>query len=240
MRFFGYLLFGATLGVVAIILWPSLRPWFVAEGGDPRPAAPVAMPQRIQASGPEGQQDADPGRQNPSPPPPASDAAAPAAPAEPGVLCDRKPSEAEARTLGLPSGDRVRKGPGSPGRDWTWVNLWAAWCKPCKAEMPEIDAFARRVRSEGGALRVLFLSLDDDERQLRKYLDSEDGRSLAGEVLWVKEEAERASFFAALGIPNPPTLPVQVLLDPKGRMRCLRVGSITPAELDEARTVFGF
>jgi len=106
--------------------------------------------------------------------------------------------------------------------------------------MPEIDAFAQRVRSGGGALRVVFLSLDDDERQLRRYLESEDGRRLQGEVLWVKDEAQRASFFSALGVSNPPTLPVQVLLDPKGRMRCLRVGRITPRELDQARTTFGF
>ncbi|HOU53370.1 MAG TPA: thioredoxin family protein [Myxococcota bacterium] len=240
MRFFGYLLFGATLGVVAIILWPSLRPWFVAEEGG-RSQAPVAVPQRILASGPEGQGgDAGPrpeARPGPEPAPAPGD---PGAPPELATLCDRQPSEKEARVLDLPPGDRVRKGPGTPGKDWTWVNLWAAWCKPCKAEMPEIDAFVRRVRAEGGSLRVLFLSLDDDERQLRKYLESEDGRNLAGEVLWVKEESVRGPFYAALGVQNPPTLPVQVLLDPKGRMRCLRVGSITPAELDRARSSFGF
>jgi len=239
VRFFGYLLFGATLGVVAIILWPSLRPWFAADGGNPV-VVPETVPQRIQATGPEGRGD-DGGGAAAAPAPVARDAEEHAgSSAESGPLCDRQPSEKEARTLGLPAGARLRQGPGTPGRDWTWVNLWAAWCKPCKAEMPEIEAFVRRVRSEGGGLRVIFLSLDDDERQLRRFLQGEEGRALSGEVLWVQEESERASFFAALGVPNPPTLPVQVLLDPKGRMRCLRVGSITPAELEQARRTFGF
>jgi hypothetical protein len=35
------------------------------------------------------------------------------------------------------------------------VNLWATWCAPCVAEMPTLDALARR---EGERLQVLALS----------------------------------------------------------------------------------
>lgn len=38
------------------------------------------------------------------------------------------------------------------------VNLWATWCGPCVAEMPTLDALAKR---EGARLQVLVVSQDD-------------------------------------------------------------------------------
>jgi thiol-disulfide isomerase/thioredoxin len=63
------------------------------------------------------------------------------------------------------------------------VNLWATWCAPCVVEMPSLDALAQR---QGGAIRVLAISQDDDDgrrkvadffaarnfRRLEPYLDS--------------------------------------------------------------------
>jgi thiol-disulfide isomerase/thioredoxin len=175
--------------------------------------------------------------------PEAPKAAAPASPAadkgEPaGPLCDRLFTEADAKSLSLPSGAALKAGP-HPANAWTWVNLWAAWCKPCKEEMPAISAWADRVRGDGGALRVLFLSLDDDERQLRRYMDA-DGRAIAGDFLWVSDEGTRARFFGALGVTNPPTLPLQAVMDPQGRLRCVRVGSVAAADLDLATRTFGW
>ncbi|WP_448659819.1 TlpA family protein disulfide reductase [Sphingomonas sp. CJ99] len=39
------------------------------------------------------------------------------------------------------------------------VNLWATWCAPCVAEMPTLDALAKR---EAGKLAVLTISQDMD------------------------------------------------------------------------------
>jgi thiol-disulfide isomerase/thioredoxin len=49
-----------------------------------------------------------------------------------------------------------------------FINFWATWCGPCRAEMPEIDAYYRAHRERG--LEVLALSTDElaDEPKVRE------------------------------------------------------------------------
>ncbi len=39
------------------------------------------------------------------------------------------------------------------------VNFWATWCAPCKAEMPALQAYFDKHKSEG--LEILAISMDD-------------------------------------------------------------------------------
>jgi thiol-disulfide isomerase/thioredoxin len=211
VKVFGFLLVGAAFGVLFLFVWPLLKPV------EPAPGAPppkVATLERVQATGPTGTGEA-PAPEKGSLAEVAREAATAEGAAPSGPLCDRQWSESNARVMPWPKGEKVRSGPQLGGKPWTWLNVWAAWCKPCKAEMPEIAAWASKVREGGGLLRVLFLSVDDDERQLRMFLAGE-GAAIAGDYLWVQEEAERASFYGSIGVGNPPTLPVQALLDPQG------------------------
>lgn len=233
MRVLAALMFLVALGVLAVVAWPLLRP--LDRPGSSR-TAPIPIERTQVVSGDAATPAADPDAPAPSAPP-RGPASAPDAPA--GPLCDRAPDGSTAEVLSLPPGPTLRPGPRVRGPAWTWVNLWAAWCKPCKEEMPLLSAWAAARRDRGTPLRVLFLSVDDDERQLARYLDDQ-GRTLPDEVRWVRDESARSRFYRALGIADPPTLPVQVLLDPQGRLRCLRAGSITPRDLDEAARRFGW
>lgn len=49
------------------------------------------------------------------------------------------------------------------------INFWATWCAPCKAEMPAIQAYYDKHKSEG--LEILAISMDDakDLPAVRRY-----------------------------------------------------------------------
>jgi thiol-disulfide isomerase/thioredoxin len=42
--------------------------------------------------------------------------------------------------------------------DWLVVNFWATWCAPCRKEMPQLDALAKRYQGRG--VKVIALSVD--------------------------------------------------------------------------------
>lgn len=42
-----------------------------------------------------------------------------------------------------------------------FINLWATWCPPCIAEMPDIDRLYDQYKDQEG-IRFLMISLDDD------------------------------------------------------------------------------
>ncbi|MBK7898321.1 MAG: TlpA family protein disulfide reductase [Betaproteobacteria bacterium] len=58
------------------------------------------------------------------------------------------------RTLGLATGQPLL------------LNLWATWCPPCRAEMPDLDLLAR---SPAG-IRVLGVAVDDDLNLVREFV----------------------------------------------------------------------
>lgn len=51
-----------------------------------------------------------------------------------------------------------------------FVNLWASWCPPCRAEMPGIEALYKKV--DHSKVAFVMLSLDDDAAKARKFVTS--------------------------------------------------------------------
>ncbi len=51
-----------------------------------------------------------------------------------------------------------------------FINLWASWCGPCRAEMPHISELYKSVKDTPD-LEFLLIGLDDDFNKSKKFMD---------------------------------------------------------------------
>ncbi len=166
-------------------------------------------------------------------------ASEPAAPKKPRSLCGGKLAEA-GRALPKKRVSRAaaKSAPELPDAlavgagKWTWLNFWAAWCAPCKEEIPRLLGFEQKLAASGAGLRLSFVSLDDDERQLHDFLDSQPSAGLHASY-WLKEGNEREDWLKAAGQNPDAPLPFHLLVDPKGKIRCAIQGAVEDGDYAE-------
>src|SRR5439155_12178446 len=109
-------------------------------------------------------------------------------------------------------------------------------CAPCKEEMPRLSTFAERIGQAGGHLSLAFISLDDDERQLEEFLAAQPDAGVRS-TFWLREGHERDEWLASAGIARDPSLPVQLLVDPKGKVRCMVNGAVSDGDYAEIAAI---
>lgn len=135
------------------------------------------------------------------------------------------PSGEGARTWRAPPeralpGGHVSKPDESTG--WIWVNLWASWCGPCVEEMPLLERWTRTLKSEGVPVRIEAWSIDEVEAELQSAL----ARPIPGQIRWLAGPEHLEPFLQSLGIAKDSAIPIHALVDPKGMIRCVRVGAV--------------
>jgi thiol-disulfide isomerase/thioredoxin len=131
-----------------------------------------------------------------------------------GTLKTAAATGADAPPPGLPIG--VGK--------WLWINLWAAWCAPCKEEIPRLVAWHEKLRAAGVMMDLAFVSLDDDERETKRFLEAQPAGGVR--ATYLLPEADRGAWLGALGLKGSTQLPVQALVAPSGQVACVIQGAV--------------
>lgn len=168
--------------------------------------------------------------------------AKPATPAAPRKLCvDQAPHSAPkgaVKTASAPGAEALPATISFGVGKWVWVNLWAAWCGPCKEELPRIINFHSRLRTAGVMVDVAFVSLDDDERQLQRFLEGQPEKGVRTSY-WLPEGGGRDSWIQALGAKNSNELPVHALVAPSGQVACLIQGAVEDSDYAAIAKIMG-
>ena len=119
---------------------------------------------------------------------------------------------------------------------WTWLNFWAAWCVPCREEIPRLKGWERKLNAGGRRFDLVFISMDDDARQLRQFLAKQPADGLK-RTYWIKEGDAREKWFGALELDPDPELPTHILVDPKGFARCVVTGAVEDSDFPAIQSI---
>jgi thiol-disulfide isomerase/thioredoxin len=103
------------------------------------------------------------------------------------------------------------------------VNVWASWCGPCIAEMPELQRFAAAQGATG--VQVLGIALDD-EANVREFL-----RRIPVSYAIALDAPGPADAGVRLGNPKG-VLPYSILVSADGRLLKQRIGPFAAGEID--------
>lgn len=184
--------------------------------------------------------EAKPGDVRPAPVATLTQVATSSAPKPPRALCagqmtgSGRPAPKKPLSQAVASGEAALPERLPLGGGFTWVNFWAAWCAPCKEEIPRLLRFQQELAKSSPGFGLSFVSLDDDERQLSGFLATQPAAGLR-RTYWLKEGKEREEWLKAAGLDGDPELPFHLLFDPKGKLRCVVKGALEDADLKSLR-----
>ena len=102
-----------------------------------------------------------------------------------------------------------------------WINFFATWCVPCKAELPEIE---RRYKARAASGLVVF-GVDQQESTIA--VESFTKHFGVTYPIAIDPGGAALAF-------NLHTIPLSVFVDANGVVRFIRIGQMQPAEMDDA------
>jgi thiol-disulfide isomerase/thioredoxin len=142
------------------------------------------------------------------------------APVELEEFCDVYPSPSAAPQWSWPPLTARRPVP-EPGRK-RWINVWAAWCKPCVEELPRLISWRDSI-NERVPFELVFLSGDSEPDELERFVKH---RPAVADTLQIADALQLTSWLAEIGIGYSGVLPVHIFVDAKDRIRCVRTSGM--------------
>lgn len=96
-------------------------------------------------------------------------------------------------------------------------NLWATWCGPCRAEMPELVELQNKYRDQG--FEIVGLNIDDETpEQVKPFVEK---MKLNYKIGW----ADRAETEEFMRISRRTEIPQSFLIDREGRLNGVFLGA---------------
>ena len=111
---------------------------------------------------------------------------------------------------------------GSPGYfadlagQWTVINYWAPWCKPCIQEIPELN----KLNHEQDSIRVIGINFDQPDAQLLAEQAKE--LSIAFPNIVIANGVD--PFMQYFGYEKPKALPMTVIISPDVELKTVLWG----------------
>ncbi len=106
------------------------------------------------------------------------------------------------------------------------LNNWATWCPPCKAEMPDLEAYHEAHKGEG--FTVIAVNAGDPPADVRAFA-REYGLTFP---VWPDPNTQTLRAFGIQG------LPTSFVIDRQGRVRATWTGAITREALEKYVTPY--
>lgn len=102
---------------------------------------------------------------------------------------------------------------------WVLVNLWATWCAPCLAEMPQLEALSRS-RND-----LVVLGLAVDGQNARRVVQFAEKLNITYPI--IAGDADVVQQF------KPKGYPTTILYDASGKQVLVKEGPITRQEIED-------
>jgi thiol-disulfide isomerase/thioredoxin len=158
--------------------------------------------------------------------------AAPLAQETPERWCDVFYDTSHAPALELPQLVSARAGEPLPtlaADRWTWLNLWATWCAPCRREMPLLVRWHEQAARDGATFDLWFVSIDESQDDLSGFLAANPAMTPGRSVRLASFSLLQPWLARFPGAPTD-TVPLQIIAAPGGNVRCIRTGSLVDAD----------
>ncbi len=105
------------------------------------------------------------------------------------------------------------------------VNFWARWCPPCRAEIPELNNFAKK---HAGKIEVVGIGIEDDAAAVKAFARD---FPIQYPVYLAREQAH--ALMSGLGNARG-GLPYTLFIDRNGKVIGGKLGMLRQADLDAA------
>ncbi len=114
------------------------------------------------------------------------------------------------------------------------MNLWATWCGPCVAELPELVTMNRMYR--GRHFQLVTISLDDIGKKEDALKVLKENHVAALNYIWNGDDRDK--FAESLDRQWPGPVPYTLVIAPGGKIVYRKTGAIDP--LDVKRAIVGY